>query len=75
MTAIAARQGTTARHSFPIGHDLGHGLAWLWHSYLIVIQAFAHHQVPPTAPTVAFAATAAAVLLFLFRRRRRTAAA
>jgi hypothetical protein len=75
MTAVlaAGKQGTAARDAAAIGHALGHGLGWLWHSYLIVIQAFARHQVPPPAPAAAFAATFAAVLLIVFRRRKRSA--
>ena len=77
MTSILAAQkpGTAARDATAIGHTLARGLGWLWHSYVTVVTAFAHHQVPPSAPTAAFAATVAAVLLFMFRRRRRPAAA
>ena len=73
MTALAAaRQSTSARDAAAIGRDLAHVLAWLWHSYVIVIQAFAHHEVPPITSTVPFAVTFTAVMAFVFRRRRHT---
>lgn len=77
MTSVlaAGRQGTAARDAAAIGHALAHGLGWLWQAYVTVITAFAHHQVPPSAPSAAFAATLAAVLLIVFRRRKRPASA
>jgi threonine/homoserine efflux transporter RhtA len=77
VTAVLAapKQGTAARDATAIGHALAHGLGWLWHAYVTVVTAFAHHQVPPTAQTAAFAATFAAVVLFMFRRRKRSASA
>jgi hypothetical protein len=68
MTAIAALQGTKAHDAAAVGH----ALAWLLRSYVVVITAFAHHHVPPKASTAAFAVTVV-VVLFVYRGRRSAA--
>lgn len=77
MTAAlgSQKQGTAARDAAAIGHALANGLAWLWHAYVTVITAFAHHHVPPSSQTAAFAVTFVLVMAIVFRRRKRPASA